>query len=112
MLKRSYFVSAFAKADLFLELHFYKVMKLLFLRPMGMTIQRLVFLFLLFPTILLAQTKVSGDIVDAAGEPVPFANVVFVDSYEGTITNENGRFYLESDESYTTLKISFIDPCN
>lgn len=108
MLKRSYFVSAFAKADLFLELHFYKVMKLLFLRPMGMTIQRLVFLFLLFPTILLAQTKVSGDIVDAAGEPVPFANVVFVDSYEGTITNENGRFYLESDESYTTLKISFI----
>jgi hypothetical protein len=75
---------------------------------MGMTIQRLLFLFLLFPSIIMAQTKVSGDIIDDAGEPVPFANVVFVDSYEGTITNENGRFYLESDATYTKLRISFV----
>ncbi|MFT5752659.1 MAG: hypothetical protein ACI86L_002173, partial [Dokdonia sp.] len=39
-------------------------MKLLFLRPMGMIIQRLVLLFLLLPTFILAQTKVSGEIID------------------------------------------------
>jgi hypothetical protein len=55
-----------------------------------------------------AQTKVSGEVKDAFGEPVAFANVIFKDSNEGTITNEDGRFYLESDETYTTVIFSFI----
>ena len=46
--------------------------------------------------------------VDEAGEPVSFANVLFKDSSEGTITNDNGRFYMESDNTYTTLLVSFI----
>ena len=69
------------------------------------------FLFLLLitlPFLSFSQTKVSGVINDEFGEPVAFANVLFKDSYEGTITNENGRFYLESDETYTTLQFSFI----
>lgn len=57
---------------------------------------------------LVAQTKVSGLVKDNFGEPVAFANVVFKDSNEGTITNEDGRFYLESDDTYTTLVISFL----
>ena len=44
---------------------------------------------------------------DAFGEPVAFANVIFKDSYEGTITNEEGRFYIESDETYTAVVVSF-----
>lgn len=57
---------------------------------------------------MVAQTKVSGEVKDAFGDPVAFANVIFKDSYEGTITNEEGRFYLESDETYTTVSFSFI----
>lgn len=55
-----------------------------------------------------SQTKVSGVIVDESGMSVPFANVVFENSIEGTISDENGKFYLESDKTYTKLVISFI----
>ena len=55
-----------------------------------------------------SQTKVSGHVYDANKEPVAFANVLFKDSTEGTITNENGRFYLESEEEWNTLSVSFI----
>jgi len=65
-------------------------------------------LFLLLPFVALAQTKIGGVVTDISGEPVPFANVVFAGSTEGTITNENGRFYLESDNTYTLVRISFI----
>ncbi|MCF6306380.1 MAG: DUF5686 family protein [Flavobacteriaceae bacterium] len=66
------------------------------------------FLFIITTSLIQAQTKVSGVIKDEFGEPVAFANVVFKDSYEGTITNENGRFYLESDESYYAIIVSFV----
>lgn len=57
---------------------------------------------------LFSQTKVSGNVFDETGAPVPYANVVFENSSEGTITNENGKFYLESEANYTALKISFM----
>lgn len=60
------------------------------------------------PAILVAQTKVSGEVFDDQGDPVPFANIVFVGSNEGTITNENGRFYLESESTWDQLNISFV----
>ena len=65
-------------------------------------------LFLFFSIFLIAQTKVSGIVIDEAGEPVAFANVLFKNSTEGTITNDNGRFYMESDNSHEVLIISFI----
>lgn len=55
-----------------------------------------------------AQTKVSGIVVDEKNEPIPFANVYFKNSTEGVITNENGRFYLESQKSHGVLVASFI----
>ncbi len=71
--------------------------------------KRIFFLILIiFPYLVQSQTKVSGVIKDISGEPIAFANVIFKDSYEGTITNENGRFYLESDENYSTVIFSFI----
>ena len=57
---------------------------------------------------LSAQTKVSGVIKDASGDPVAFANVLFKDSQEGTISDENGRFYLESPKTHTFLIFSFV----
>ncbi|MDC6365781.1 MULTISPECIES: DUF5686 and carboxypeptidase-like regulatory domain-containing protein [Flavobacteriaceae] len=67
----------------------------------------IVFYLLAFSTVL-SQTKVGGIILDDSGEPIAFANVIFEDSSEGTITNDNGRFYLESDETYETVIFSFI----
>ncbi|PVW17153.1 DUF5686 family protein [Marixanthomonas spongiae] len=70
--------------------------------------QSLFLFFLLFTTIVVAQTKVSGKITDAAGDPLPFVNVIFKNSNEGTISNEEGRFYLESDTNYKAVVFSFI----
>jgi hypothetical protein len=65
--------------------------------------------FLLFGFVgLHAQTKVGGIVLDEAGEPVAFANVLFKNSTEGTISNDNGRFYMESDNVYDILLVSFI----
>jgi hypothetical protein len=54
-----------------------------------------------------AQTKVSGLVVDNTNQPVPFANVMFKGSNEGIVTNEDGHFYLESQNSYKTIVVSF-----
>jgi hypothetical protein len=56
----------------------------------------------------MAQTKVGGMVLDPAGDPVAFANVLFKNSGEGTITNDDGRFYLESEARYDTLVVSFV----
>lgn len=72
-------------------------------------LKRLVLLILLiFSSFVYGQTKVSGEVFDDQGDPVPFANIVFIGSNEGTITNENGRFYLESDTTWEQIKVSFI----
>lgn len=63
---------------------------------------------LLFCAITYSQTKVSGLVLDEKGNPVAFANVFFKGSSEGTITNDNGRFYIESATTYSTLVVSFI----
>ncbi len=54
----------------------------------------------------LAQTKVSGTVLDQLKQPIPFANVVFKNSNEGIVTNEDGHFYLESPKDYATLVVS------
>jgi hypothetical protein len=64
---------------------------------------------LLFVTaFVFAQTKVSGIVVDNTNQPIPFANVVFKNSNEGIVTNEDGRFYIESPKTYTAVIVSFI----
>ncbi|MFT6993885.1 MAG: hypothetical protein ACJA1P_000612 [Maribacter sp.] len=70
--------------------------------------QILSFFLLLGFVWLNAQTKVGGIVVDEAGESVAFANVLFKNSTEGTITNDNGRFYMESDNVHDILLVSFI----
>jgi hypothetical protein len=66
------------------------------------------FLFCLTSFSIFSQTKVSGTIKDGSGYPVAFANVLFKNSQEGTISDENGRFYLESPKSYKTVVFSFL----
>jgi hypothetical protein len=72
---------------------------------------RAAFLFLLivlFPFSLFAQTKVSGTVVDENSLPLPYATVAFKGTTIGIVTNEDGKFYLESKTNQTTLVVSFI----
>ena len=66
-------------------------------------------LILLFTAsgLLFAQTKVSGIVLDVTNQPIPFANVQFKGSNEGIVTNEDGRFYIESQTTYNALIVSF-----
>jgi len=67
----------------------------------------LIFLFALANN-LSAQTKVSGIVVDNTNQPVPYANIVFKGSNTGVVSNEDGRFYIESPDTYTALIVSFV----
>ncbi len=73
-----------------------------------MRLRLLIPLFFLGIFSTLAQTKVSGYVFDEFSEPVSFATVLFKGSTQGTITDENGKFYLESDETWGDLTVSFI----
>ncbi|RDI52364.1 DUF5686 and carboxypeptidase-like regulatory domain-containing protein [Flavobacterium glaciei] len=65
-------------------------------------------LLLVSASAVYAQTKVSGVVVDKSNQPIPFANVVFKGSSEGIVTNEDGKFYLESQKVYSILLISSV----
>jgi hypothetical protein len=69
---------------------------------------KIVLLFLFVSSVLLGQTKVGGKVTDEFGEPIAFANVIFKNSKEGVITDENGTFYFESKENYSTLVVSYV----
>ncbi|MDT7832369.1 DUF5686 family protein [Flavobacteriaceae bacterium S356] len=69
----------------------------------------LLFIFLTFSVVIsYSQTKVSGKVFDENNEPIAYANVLFKGSVQGTITDENGKFYLESSKNWPTLVFSFI----
>jgi hypothetical protein len=54
------------------------------------------------------QTKVSGIVLDNSNQPIPYANIVFKGSNTGVVSNEDGRFYIESPNNYSELIVSFI----
>lgn len=68
----------------------------------------LLILFMLFPFTFYAQTKVGGIVKDNNSQPLAYASVYFKNSSEGIITNELGKFYLESNSKFDTLVISYI----
>ena len=57
---------------------------------------------------LSAQTKVEGVVYDENNQPMGYANVYFKGSTEGIVSDENGRFYLQSDKTYRVLVASFV----
>ena len=58
-------------------------------------------------SLLFSQTKISGIVVDKKNKPISYASLVFKGSNEGTLSDENGKFYLESKNTYTVLKVAF-----
>lgn len=63
-------------------------------------------LLLLLNQFLLAQTKVSGVVLDKSNQPIPFANVVFKKTNIGVVSNEDGHFYIESPQKQSVLVVS------
>jgi hypothetical protein len=63
---------------------------------------------LLFSTLIYSQVKVSGVVQDEQGQPIAFANLILKNSIQGTVSDENGKFYLESEETYKELEVSFL----
>ena len=55
-----------------------------------------------------AQTKVGGIVVDKKNKPISYANIVFKGSNEGTVSDENGKFYLESSKIYKGISVAFV----
>ncbi|PZO33359.1 MAG: hypothetical protein DCE86_04750 [Flavobacteriaceae bacterium] len=64
--------------------------------------------FFLCINFLTAQTKVSGIVYDEFKQPLPYANVVFKGTTEGIITNEEGKFYLESKSTQSAIVVTFV----
>ena len=65
-------------------------------------------LFFAFANTIAAQTKVSGIVLDNTNQPLPYANIVFKGSKTGVVSNEDGRFYIESPDNYSVLLVSFV----
>src|SRR5690625_8040116 len=70
---------------------------------------RILFVFLLvFHTLLLAQRKAGGTVQDSNGEAVPYATIYFKDSYKGTLSDENRKFYMEIDNYFSVRVVSLM----
>jgi hypothetical protein len=73
--------------------------------------KKLFFLFFFsisLTNLISAQTKVSGKVVDNTNQPIPYANIIFKGTNIGVVSNEDGKFYIESDQNYKTLLVSFV----
>ncbi len=55
-----------------------------------------------------AQTKVGGVVLDENNRPLPYVNIVFTGSIEGTITDEDGKFYLQSEKNYNSISLAYL----
>ena len=68
----------------------------------------LTFSLLLLATVASAQSKVSGTVVDATGEPIIGASVIVKGTSTGTVTDFDGNYTIPSVPSGASLEISYI----
>jgi len=55
------------------------------------------------------QTKVSGTVTNEQGEPIPFANIILVDTYDGTTSDAEGHFeFTTAETGNQVLAIKFV----
>ncbi len=57
---------------------------------------------------LWSQTKVGGIVVDENNRPLAYANIIFTGSTIGTITDEKGHFYLQSDKNFRQISVAYL----
>ncbi|ASV30170.1 SusC/RagA family TonB-linked outer membrane protein [Maribacter cobaltidurans] len=54
------------------------------------------------------QNTVSGTVTDAAGNPIPYVNVLLSGTNKGTITNEEGKFSINTTDTKGVLEFSVL----
>ncbi|MCF6280420.1 MAG: DUF5686 and carboxypeptidase regulatory-like domain-containing protein [Flavobacteriaceae bacterium] len=70
--------------------------------------KKLLLSLLFLPLVSFSQQQISGVLIDSkTQETLPFANII-TNNNQGTITNVDGEFILESDKEITELRISYI----
>ncbi|MCM8569682.1 TonB-dependent receptor [Gramella jeungdoensis] len=69
----------------------------------------------LFPYMVICQSSVNGSVINEDNEGVAFANVILLNAqdstsvYKGTISEEDGTFYLKDvEDSVYLLKVTFV----
>lgn len=67
----------------------------------------LVAVFFISATVL-AQTRISGTVLDETGEPLPGASVVVKGTANGTSTDFDGKFMLNASNSSGAVVVSFV----
>lgn len=76
---------------------------------MQKTLLLILFSVSIFGQLSLAQTKVQGTITDAeTGEPLPSAHIIIKNTYQGTISNQDGEFSINVPSVPLTLVARFI----
>ena len=72
-------------------------------------ISPLILLLLVVLQLSAQQTKVRGKILDAkTQQPVPFATIAFIKSADGTITDVNGEYYLETKKPTDSIFVNLV----
>lgn len=69
---------------------------------------RFLLVFFLWTIAVVAQTKVSGIVLDDEGLPVPYASIGVKGTTLGTVSNEDGKFYLESQNTFKSIVVSSV----
>lgn len=74
--------------------------------------KKIIYILFLFPSLLLAQDVIKGMVMEANKKnehiPLPGANVYWLDTSIGAVTDFDGNFMLPYEKEYTKLVISFI----
>ena len=65
-------------------------------------------IIILFSVGIVAQTKVSGVVYDEFKATIPYANVCFKSNKQCVTTDENGKFYIESNSDQKIIVISYV----
>ncbi|WP_316635969.1 sterol desaturase family protein [uncultured Flavobacterium sp.] len=54
------------------------------------------------------QSSVKGVLTDDKNKPIANANITFLGSHDGTLTNVAGIFVLKSNKTYTDISVSYV----
>src|SRR5690606_6062737 len=74
-----------------------------------MKISVITLLLLIFPIAFFAQTIVKGIVIDNRGTPIVGANVYLEGAYDGSTSDEYGKFSFETSETgIQTLIVSYV----
>lgn len=65
-------------------------------------------LFFTLSIALHAQLKITGQVLDSDNEPLPYVNIYFTNTTNGTVTDFDGRFELITTKKRGKIEISFV----